>query len=243
MRINKTAILLLLTVILVFLYLYYLFVGDEVLATKFRSVALPFATLHYILNSKHKSTYFTCFLVSFSLSEIMGLWIDSMNGDYLFFIGNSLYIIAYWFLVLEIWSMISKSINFKQLLKKYTLHIIVLLVSSVYLLTKLFNIVQPGSTNKELVVSTFYFITILSVLAVSFLNYIESDTKKALLIFWASLCLVFSEVIQISYFYLFVEYKAILHISYSILLILAFGLFIYQAFIPSIINKPIKKIS
>lgn len=237
---KKTTVVIAIALILSALYLGSAFLGYETLALKLRSAILPFVIYLYISKVKFKSRFFLAFLIVFGASELMGLWIDKIPNNYMFFIGNSLYIIGYLFLITEIISIMSKTITFKELLKKYPIYILVLLVTGGFLLQRLTSITKPESSHAEFLVSTIFSVTILVLLALSFINYIHNDTKKSLFIFIASLCLVFSEVIQISYFYLFTEQKTVLSIIYSILLFIAFYFYIRQAFIEFSVSRSLK---
>ena len=64
-------------------------------------------------------------------------------------------------------------------------------------------------------------------LTVTLVNYISKDAKKAMNLLLGSLCIVFSEVIQVAYFY--VSDINILGVVYSILLIIAFFFFYLQS--------------
>ena len=64
-------------------------------------------------------------------------------------------------------------------------------------------------------------------LSIALVNYISRDSKKAMNLLIGALCIVFSEVIQVAYFY--VSEKIILGVVYSVLLVLAFTLFYIQS--------------
>jgi TRAP-type C4-dicarboxylate transport system permease small subunit len=64
-------------------------------------------------------------------------------------------------------------------------------------------------------------------LTVTLINYINRDSKKAMNLLLGSLCIVFSEVMQVAYFY--VSDKNIINVTYSVLLIFAFCFFYIQA--------------
>ena len=82
------------------------------------------------------------------------------------------------------------------------MHLIVLLVLNVYVIYVLLKIETPHLVSYENVVEFIYNVITLLLLSVSLLNYFYKDNKKSLILFFGSLCIVFSEVIQIAYFYI-----------------------------------------
>jgi hypothetical protein len=76
-------------------------------------------------------------------------------------------------------------------------------------------------------IEVFYNIVVMLLLTVTLVNYISRDSKKAMNLLIGSLCIVFSEVMQVAYFY--VSEKNVLNVTYSVLLIFAFCFFYIQA--------------
>jgi hypothetical protein len=72
-----------------------------------------------------------------------------------------------------------------------------------------------------------YNIVIMLLLTMALVNYISRDSKKAMNLLIGSLCIVFSEVIQVAYFY--VSERIVFGVVYSVLLVLAFTLFYIQS--------------
>jgi len=94
-------------------------------------------------------------------------------------------------------------------------------------LKTLLKILNEYVSGIELSLELLYNIFILSLLTVSLLNYFYRDDKKAMILFLGSLCISFSEVIQIAYYY--IVDRQLLNVTYSMLLILAFYLFYVQS--------------
>ena len=69
-------------------------------------------------------------------------------------------------------------------------------------------------------------------------NLICNDTRKSLILFLASMCIVFSEIVQIAYYYLS-ETSGLSNI-YSLLLVAAFYLFYRQGFLQKEANQSLK---
>jgi hypothetical protein len=130
------------------------------------------------------------------------------------------------FLILEVF----KSINFKSVINRFPVHIIILLVLdiySVYLVSEIALKSDDLSGLLDYSIEIIYNIVVMLLLTVTLINYINRDSKKAMNLLLGSLCIVFSEVMQVAYFY--VSDKNIINVTYSVLLIFAFCFFYIQA--------------
>lgn len=193
-----------------------------------RSLIVPFITLLYFFKNKHKSIYFTFFLVAFSIADIIFIFGNFVPIEMEYYLGNALYIAAYIALSYEI----VLSIDMKYVFKYFKTHLFVLLVLNIYANYVLLGIVKEYEflNGLELSFEIIYNISTLILLSVSLLNYFYRDDKKAFVIFLGTLCIVVSEVIQIAYYYIpEVENNDVLGISYSFLLILAFFFYYSQS--------------
>ncbi|MGB1307643.1 MAG: hypothetical protein ACPG6B_01945 [Oceanihabitans sp.] len=189
---------------------------------------VPFITLGYLLLPNKKSTLFTLFLVVYSISDILNLFDGETFTESLYFICNSLYVLAYIFLFFSILF----SMDLRKVFKKFYFQCIVLTGLSIYLFIVLFNIVNPVTFESDIValvqfVEHMYNLVLLFILVVSFLSYLEKETSKSLLLFLACLSLIFSEFLLIGYYYL-LEMDVLSYIA-TMLNFLAFMLFFYQA--------------
>ncbi len=193
-----------------------------------RSLIVPFITLLYFAVNKNKSVYFTLFLVAFSISDLISIFSYYLPNDLEYYLGNSLYIIAYLALSYEI----ILSIDIKYIFKYFKTHLFVLLILNIYANNVLHGIQQEYDymTGIEVSFEIVYNIFTLLLLSVSLLNYFYRDDKKAFVIFLGTLCIVVSEVIQIAYYYIpEVEDENMLSLTYSSLLILAFYFYYSQS--------------
>ncbi|PTM07731.1 MAG: hypothetical protein DA407_09980 [Bacteroidetes bacterium] len=196
-----------------------------------RGLILPLLTVLYCISGKSKSNYFFYFLIFYSISEFSGVFsyfaYYSVVVDYLlYYVGNLSYITAYIFLILEV----LKSINLKTVLSRFPVHIIILLVLdiySVYLVSEIAVKSDYLTGMLDYFIEIFYNIVIMLLLTVTLINYISRDSKKAMNLLLGALCIVFSEIIQVAYFY--VSDKNILNVTYSVLLVFAFCFFYIQA--------------
>lgn len=207
------------------------------LSNSARSLILPLATALYFIKVKNGNFYFKAFLLIFSASELMGLFMDTIPNVYMFYIGNSLYIIGYIFLILEVLKYIKESPDYRTFFAKYAIHMAVLIMFAVYLVILLADIMKPHLNRTEYAVSMLYSSIIMTLLTVSLLNFICNDTKRSLILFLGSMAIVFSEIVQIAYFYISDSKSYGLGVIYSLLLVVAFYLFYRQGFLEKEANK------
>ncbi|QRM90916.1 hypothetical protein FG167_17245 [Lacinutrix sp. WUR7] len=166
-------------------------------------LVVPVLTVFYFISRKEKSLFFLLFLVSYSSADILHI-IDGDNlSETLYFLCNSLYIFAFLFLLFEIF----KTLNLKILIKKFLVQTIILLVLVVYLFTVLCGIIDPILFETEVLgmvrlLEHSYNLVLLVLLAVSFLNFLENDTRKSLFLFIGCLTISFSDFLLIGYYYL-----------------------------------------
>tara|TARA_R110000868_G_scaffold150050_8_gene372881 strand:+ start:269 stop:988 length:720 start_codon:yes stop_codon:yes gene_type:complete len=215
--------------ILYVLFVVFEFSGKYDLSFYFDSLIIPAITLIYLLFVKKKNTYFLLFLVFYTIGDLFFLLIDFLpvedtfmvkNMDY--YVGNSIFIIAYLFLFFKI----IKSVCFFHIIKNHKIHLLVLTVLNIYLIYVLQVIVKPN----VLLSMGYYFeliynIVTLLLLTVALLNYFYRDNKKALYLFLGVLCLVFSEVIDIAFIY--IAQRSVLSIIATSLSLVAF-LFLFE---------------
>ncbi len=227
-----------------FLFAIFEFSGNEVVAYYFNSLIVPLITIIYILFIEPKSKLFLMFLVCYSLSDILGIVIDNMPYDesqklydFEYYVGNSLYILAYFFLIIKI----SKSLSFSHIFKNFKLHLLVLCVLNVYLLYVLHDIIDPNLVlESDYYLELTYNIVVLFLLSLSLLNYFYKDNTKSLYLFLGALCIVFSEVLDIAYIY--VSQRYFLNFLATTLALGAFCFFFQQSKLLNIANEEEKYI-
>ncbi len=178
------------------------------------SWALIFPMLAYLYYSQKQniSHFFGFFLIGFSLAEFFKL--DFIPNAY--HVSNGFVAAGYILLLI----FLVKDFNLKALIKKFKLQLVVLLVFNMYLV---FALNQMILQDKDIVINTFdfafeviYNIQILLLLSFSLLHYLYHETQKGLLLFLASVCIVFSEMIQVAY--LFISSEQLLQIAYTLLM-------------------------
>jgi len=218
----KSKVLVGLIILSFVLFSVFQFRGNEFIASSFSSVIFPLIAVLYYVTIKPKTLLFGLFLICYSLSELMFFIIDFIPYIYYYFIGNILSMLAYAFLLVEI----CKFVCGIHVIKNFKIHIIVLIGLNIYIAYILQEALNPHikMTNEYLVEIT-YNIVMLLLLSVSLLNYFHKDDKKSLFLFFGSLCIVFSEVINVAYLY--VSPKNLLNFISISLFVLAFY-FLYE---------------
>jgi hypothetical protein len=193
-----------------------------------KSLIVPVFTILYFVSVPKKSIYFTWFLVLFSISEL-GMFLEHFIEtdemfDVYYLIGNCFYIVAYCLL----WYDVFRTLDMKKIFKDFAIHLLVLTILNIYIIYVLLTIVNPYVSGSFLfVVELIYNIVMLLLLTTSLMGYFYNDNKKSLLLFFGSICIVFSEVIQVAYFY--ISDKELLNLSQTLLLVLAFCFFYFQS--------------
>ena len=223
---NKSKILIGGVLLLSALYFAFQLAGYEALAEKIRCFILPAITLSYFLSVKKKSTFFALFLIFYSISDVLYLFSNQIGIELDYYVGNYLYMLAYVMLLVKI----CKSISLLHVLKNLKIHTVVLLLLNVYVVYVLQNIITQRidyDQNHQYYLEMSYNVIILLLLSVSLLNYFYRDNKKSLYLFLGSLCIVFSEVINVAYLY--VAKQRLLDFLALSLTLLAFYFYYHQS--------------
>lgn len=166
-------------------------------------LVVPLITIYYLKYNRNKTKTFVLFLIFYSVADIIHLTDIDSYSDLFYFLISSLYMTAYLLLLIEI----TKGLNFRVLYRSFLVQTIVLFALVVYLFTVLCSIIDPISFETEFLygvkfVEHFYNLVLLLLLAVSFLNYLEKDSRKSLLLFLGCLAISNSEFLLIGYYYL-----------------------------------------
>ena len=202
---------------------------DTTIVPVMELLVVPMITVYYFINkATKKALFFTLFLVTFSISDILHLIDRNTYSDPIYYLCSWLYILSFVFLLIEI----SRYLNLKHLIKKFPVQIIVLIILTIYLFSVLYEIIDPVLFETETIglvrfTEHSYNTVLLVLLGMSFLNYLDKGNKKALILFMGSVAITFSELLLIGYYYL-ADYKMLNYFA-IILNISAFCLFYYQS--------------
>ncbi|RXJ50743.1 hypothetical protein [Gelidibacter gilvus] len=203
--------------------------GMEVEAAGVRALLLILLTVLYYVRVKNKQVLFFLFLITFAIAEILNFigWlvpiVPNNSVDYLYYIVNSLYILAYLFLTLLIFA----SMKLVEIVRKFPFHLIILIILDVFCVIVVTNTAMDRLNYFEYFVELVYNSVIMILLTVALINYIHKDDKKSINLLIGSICIFFSEVIQLAYFY--VSNINLLNVFCSLFLVLAFVFFYLQS--------------
>ena len=221
------------------LFVFFEFKGNEVVAFNLDCLIAPLIALIYLIFTKRRNIFFLLFILCYSISDLMGIIIANMPdgkmsslNDIDYFIGNSLFILAYIFLFIKI----SKSLCLFHVFRNFKIHIMVLTILNVYLVYVLQVILAPKiKVESEYYLELTYNIVMLLLLSAALLNYFYRDNKKSLYLFIGSLCIVFSEVMQVAYFY--IAQRSLLNFISTTLTLVAFYFFYQQSQLLNDLNE------
>ncbi|WP_303318975.1 hypothetical protein Q4Q34_19555 [Flavivirga abyssicola] len=218
------------------------FNGNDTLSFNLDCLITPLIALIYVIFVRRKNIFFLLFILCYSISDLMGIVIfyisDGKEGnlkDFDYFVGNVLFIFAYVFLIIKI----SKSLNLFYVLKNFKIHLIVLTVLNIYLVYVL-QVILSINIGDGYYLEMAYNIVMLILLSVALLNYFYRDNKKSLYLFIGALCIVFSEVMQVAYFY--IAQRSLLNFISTTLTLVAFYFFYQQAKLLNVLNEEEKYI-
>lgn len=191
------------------------------LQTISRGMIFPLFVLLYFLQSKAKNTFFAGFLVLFTISETIYAFYPGNNYIYYYFC-NIMSVLAY--LSLAIYFI--RRMNVFILFRRFKVFLLVLVICNSYIVYMLNDIILSDPNVRFFTVAffleCFYNLSILIALSFSLLSYLYHDSKEDLLLFLATACIVFSEVVQVANMYASESY--LLAIMYAVLFTSGFAL-------------------
>lgn len=199
--------------------------GLELYGAGIKAFTLTGLTVLYFLAVKERSNFFIAFLLFFTSGAILDFmaWLDldfkTVKNHHYYYTVNSLYILAYLFLIFKVLYLV----NLKKMILKLPIHIIILVVLDVFSVIVITETTEKILNPTEYILEFVYNAVVMALLSVALLNYIYRDDVKSMNLLLASILIVFSEVIQLTYFY--IESDNTLNIICSVLLVIAFIFF------------------
>lgn len=184
------------------LQVYYLFNRDYY-SIQFLCSIIGFLLIAFFVNyAKYHSLLFLGFLSFYFLAELL-VNIDFVsNINLLYVLNNLVFVFAY----LSLFALLLVGLDFKEIWTKFKRFIVVLALSSIAIVYGMNEIIFDGEYVKVLsynyATEFFYNIIVIALLCVSFLNFLDKDSKKSFLLFLICLCLSFSEVTQLAFIYI-----------------------------------------
>jgi len=201
----------------------------EIEASGVKSLALILLTVLYIIRVKNKHILFLMFLVVFTIAEILNYmtWVRNLeidpNFDYFYYIGNGLYILSYVFLI----SRILGVMNVPKVISRFPFQTLLLLILSVFVVYLVTETTRQELGSQEYALELSYNAIIMLLVSISLLNYMTKDDKKSMNLLIGSICVVFSEILQLAYFY--VANFNFLNVLCSLFLVFAFIFYYLQS--------------
>lgn len=222
---NKSRIFIGLILLIFFLFVFFDLSGYHTIALHLSSVMWSVIAMGYFLLVKKKSIYYSLFLILYAIADLVYL-VDhyfELLDIVRYLTGNILYILSYACMLFFVF----RSIKWKHIFKNFKIHFIVLTLLNIYMVHVLKIITNPHFGNSGLyVIEVIYNVEMLLLLSISLLNYFFRDNVKSLYIFIGSLCVVFSEVIGLAYWY--VAHEGLLNCISITLTLLAFYFYYKQ---------------
>lgn len=205
------------------------FKGLEIEAAGVRALTVTLLTILYCIRIKNKQALFLLFLIFFTISEILNFitWTINLdvspNVDYYYYIGNGLYITAYLFLVARI----AVGMDFKKAFLKFPVQICLLLALSLFFVYFVSDTTKKDFSYHEYYLELLYNAVVMLLMALALVNYMYRDDKKSMNLLLGTICIMFSEIIQLAYFYI-ADFN-LLNVLCSMFLVFAFLFFYLQS--------------
>ncbi|WP_439152732.1 hypothetical protein [Winogradskyella sp.] len=173
--------------------------------------------------------YFFYFLVAFAIGKIISLFayygpiIGANEMDYYYFFANFLYILSYIFLIVKI----LKDLDLKIIFTQFFIPIFILVVLDVFCVSIITATTEATLSFYEYTLEYIYNGVIMILLSAALINYMYRNDNKSMLFLIGSICIVFSEIIQLAYYYILEE--SALRFIYSFFLVIAFLFYYLQS--------------
>lgn len=193
-----------------------------------RAAMVVLLTVSYCSHKHTKCSYFFKFLITFAIADILGLsfWFIELSEssiDFTYYICNGLYILSYIFLII----MVLKSMNIRDVIIKLPAHIVILVILDIFCVTIVTDTTKDLLSIYQYSLEFLYNAVIMSLLTLAVINYIYKVDKRAMNLLIGSIFIVFSEMIQLAYYYV-LEIN-VLNVLCSLFLVIAFLFFYIQA--------------
>lgn len=194
------------------------------------AVMLTILTLVYYKWTDSRSKLFFWFLVVYTLALVLSYsayFVEPAERgdiDYFYYGANILYIIAYIFLIIRITS----ELDFKKVISELTIPLIILVSLDVFCVVLVTDTTKASLSIPQYILEFIYNAVIMALLSVALINYMYRNDNKSMLILIGSICIVFSEIIQLAYYYILEDDRS-LGFIYSFFLVIAFLFFYLQS--------------
>lgn len=205
--------------------------GLEVHAFGIKALAMVLLIILYFVRVKKRHPLFILFLVTYTTSEIFNYFTYNMTApssesiDMYYLIGNSLYILAYLFLI----SRILDILNLRKAMLKFPIQIICLFALGVFVAFMITDISKSAiHVGHMYYIELSYNAIVMILVCLALVNFMYNDSKKSMNLLLGSICIVFSEMIQMAYYYI-TNLDVTLNILHSFFFVGAFVFFYLQS--------------
>ncbi|WP_111683001.1 hypothetical protein [Winogradskyella tangerina] len=193
------------------------------------ALMLVVLTFIYCRWTEIRSRLFFWFLVTFTIAHLLsysawyGPMIEKGEIDYYYYGANILYIISYIFLIAKI----TTSLKLKKVFKELTIPIIILFLLDVFCVVLVTDTTKSALSIYEYTLEFVYNAIVMALLSVALIDYMYRNDNKSMMFLLGSICIVFSEIIQLAYYYILDDRS--LGFIYSFFLVIAFLFFYLQS--------------
>jgi hypothetical protein len=201
----------------------------EVEGAAVSSVMLVLLTVLYCRWTENKTKYFFLFIVTFTVAHVLSYasyYVIEMGEDqidFFYYGANLLYILAYVFLIIGI----LRGLELKKVFSELSIPILILIILDIFCVYIVSGTTENILEVYEYALEFLYNAVVMALLSVGLINYMYRNDNKSMLFLIGSICIVFSEIIQLAYFYILTSND--LGFIYSLFLVLAFVLFYLQS--------------
>ena len=236
MLIQKILKVLFLLLAVVFIFLQGLALEMEAAAVG--AIMLLILSISYYKWTHKKSSLFLCFLLVFTLAHMISYYswvvtpIEVGAIDYWYYSANMLYIISYFLLIIRIIS----ELNFKRVCSELAIPIIVLIVLDVFCVVHVTETTRAALTLPEYILEFAYNAIVMALLSAALISYMYRNDNKSMLMLIGSICIVFSEIFQLAYYYVLDDKN--LGFIYSSFLVIALILLYLQSQLQFTVSLP-----
>ena len=193
------------------------------------TLMLVLLTFLYYRYTDNKNNYFLWFLIAFSLAQLLsyiayyGPELEKQQTDYFYYVANSLYIISYMLLLIKV----LVKLDLKTVFLEFPISIIILIVLDVFSVSIVSSTTENVLTGYQYTLEYTYNAVIMTLLSVALINYMYRNDNKSMLFLIGCICILFSEILQLAYYYILESND--LGFIYSLFLVAALIFFYLQS--------------
>ncbi len=197
---RNTKVLAIIVGALYILAAYAVYATNQKIAEYFIMPIAAVIAIFYLFCVPKKSKHVAMFLIFYAISDVMDVWTMGLPTHWVYYIGNTLYILAY---LMIIFCVLYK-ISFSYIYKKHKVSAIALLLLSIYIVYVLMQVVTEAADLpvEDCIFESLYFASVQGLLVATLLKFFFYDSKKTFLMFIAALCIVISEVLYSAHIYI-----------------------------------------